>query len=66
MSALLRARRRFEVLEARFAPSDTLLIAAAAIAASQEDTRLIAPPKYAEPNHWTPEKMAVQSIIPPT
>lgn len=41
----VRARRRFEFLEARLAPSDTLLvIGAAAMAASPPETPLIAPP----------------------
>ena len=56
----LRARRRFEVLETRIAPSDTLLVLGAAVAASRPESILIAPPKSAAPRQpWTPEKMEV-------
>ncbi|HUY93264.1 MAG TPA: hypothetical protein VMV10_31340, partial [Pirellulales bacterium] len=56
----LRARRRFEALELRIAPSDTLVLIGAAIAAAQTETMLIAPPKPVEPRHaWAPEKMEV-------
>ena len=43
---LKRVRRSIETLETRIAPSDTLVLIGAAIAAAQSETQQIAPPDH--------------------
>lgn len=65
----LRARRSFERLETRIAPSDTLALIGAAALAAESDTPFIDPPADSpapSPEAWTPDETIVPlTIIPP-